>query len=335
MPDIRLDLLLSQAVPAPNGELRVDCPFCGDRAKHLYVNPEKGLYHCFRCGRGGRVDGGRAAPPAVRAVSGSSSAPVEQVAAAYEELLRQLGLCAEHMAHLTSPVRGLSEAEVGARGYRTLPATGRTAVAERVGCRVSLRGVPGFYVVPSGKWCLAGPPGILVPVRNFEGKVWGVQVRRDAAGDGPRYVWLSSAGKEGGAPARARYHVACPDVSARQGSRRVWLTEGPLKADIAASRLGEVVVAVPGVGCWKGTGVVHDLRRARVREVVIAFDSDVRTNPNVARALGELVPVLAEWFRVRVAVWDPGCKGIDDALLAGKALRVLTPEQYWRLVPAA
>ncbi len=29
------------------------CPFHGDRTPSLYLNPEKGLWHCFSCGRGG------------------------------------------------------------------------------------------------------------------------------------------------------------------------------------------------------------------------------------------------------------------------------------------
>jgi hypothetical protein len=113
-------------------------------------------------------------------------------------------------------------------------------------------------------------------------------------------------------------------------TRRVWLTEGPLKADIAASRLGDVVLAVPGVNCWKSTGVVEALRQAGVRDVVLAFDSDARTNPNVGKALDEVLSVLVKSFYVRVAVWDEEYKGIDDALLARKVLKLLSPGQYRR-----
>lgn len=37
-------------------ELKIDCPFCG-KLKHLYVNTAKGVYHCFKCGEGGRLTG--------------------------------------------------------------------------------------------------------------------------------------------------------------------------------------------------------------------------------------------------------------------------------------
>jgi DNA primase len=35
------------------GEFVVSCPFHQDRTPSLFINPEKGLWHCFSCGRGG------------------------------------------------------------------------------------------------------------------------------------------------------------------------------------------------------------------------------------------------------------------------------------------
>jgi hypothetical protein len=324
-------VVLSRAVPVPNGELRVDCPFCGDTGRHMYVNAERGLYHCFRCGASGRLSEASPSLAAVRtSVSTEEPVPLARVAAAYEALLNVLNLSHAHKEHLMSPKRGMSGAEIAERGYRTLPDIGRTAIASRVSSAASVEGVPGFYKHSSGMWCLAGPSGILIPVRAFDGRIWGMQVRRDKSAGGSRYVWLSSAGKEGGTPARARYHVAYPKVSERRLTNRVWLTEGPLKADIAASRLGDVVVAVPGVNCWKSTGVIKALRQAGVRDVVLAFDSDARTNRNVGKALDEVLSVLVKSFDVRVAVWDQEYKGIDDALLARKVLKLLSPGQYRR-----
>ena len=37
-------------------EIKIDCPFCG-KIKHFYVNTAKGVYHCFKCGEGGRLSG--------------------------------------------------------------------------------------------------------------------------------------------------------------------------------------------------------------------------------------------------------------------------------------
>lgn len=37
------------------GEFRADCPFCRDTKKHMYVNFDKKVYNCFRCGAGGMI----------------------------------------------------------------------------------------------------------------------------------------------------------------------------------------------------------------------------------------------------------------------------------------
>lgn len=49
------DILGSQFFfrPAADNEIRVDCPFCGDRKQHLYINKTTGAWICFRCGQSG------------------------------------------------------------------------------------------------------------------------------------------------------------------------------------------------------------------------------------------------------------------------------------------
>lgn len=53
------DLLTTQKLTHPGEgftrEERYNCLFCSDSSFHLYVNRDKGLYHCFKCGSGGRL----------------------------------------------------------------------------------------------------------------------------------------------------------------------------------------------------------------------------------------------------------------------------------------
>ena len=35
------------------GEAVVNCPFCGDKKRHMYLNREKNVFHCMRCGASG------------------------------------------------------------------------------------------------------------------------------------------------------------------------------------------------------------------------------------------------------------------------------------------
>lgn len=322
--------------PAGNGEVRYCCPLCGDQKYHLYANPVKGVWHCFRCGAAGRwvdeewgLSRAGQAPPVSEGLE--RRAPDEVLDRVYRALLAALPLSESHLWHLLSE-RQMSPEQILAGQYRTLPASDvlREQVAEQV-ARVagSPEGVPGFCQTVSGRWTIWGSTGLVVPVRNWAGSIWGIQIRRPQ-GD-PRYVWLSSRGKPGGAPARAVYHVAWPGGQVK--SRRVWLTEGPLKADVAAALLGEVVVAVPGVHSWRGSGVVdgilqaakQDMRVVGVREVVLAYDADQAVNPHVRQAAVRLARALRlAGLQVKVAWWplEHG-KGLDDLLIAGHVPEII------------
>lgn len=309
--------------PAGGAELNGNCPFCGDKKRHLYVNTEKGVYQCFRCGAAGTLTGGPSAWSGREPARGMHEEPmragIETLSRVYGELLRVLVLSDAHRQHLTD-VRKMSVEQIASGGYRTLPQRGRVEIAERVAGRVDPSGVPGFYRLGS-RWCLAGPPGILIPVRDFAGRILGIQIRRDNPGEGPRYVWLSSVSsprrdRPGGTPAKTAFHVVRPPGSSLN---RVWVTEGPLKADIAAHILGETVVAVPGVNAWRGTRLISELMSAGVREVIVAFDADAEVNVHVARAEERLASALEEaGFEVFSASWPLARgKGLDDLLLAG------------------
>lgn len=296
-----------------SGEVRSNCPFCGDTKLHLYANPRKGVYFCHRCGaRGFLRDLGFPEVPALPPPEvGRPCAPPEKLDRVYRELLSNLGLSGIHLEHLTSPKRGFSREDVAALGYRTLPRGGRLALAGAVASSCDPSGVPGFYL-RGGSWCLAGPPGILIPVRGWRGEIRGFQVRCDDPSRG-KYAWLSSAGRPGGTGARSLCHVSLPPGASL---RRVWLTEGPLKADISSSRLKEPVVAVPGVSSWRAV-LDEDLPSRGVEEAVVAFDAE--ENPLVRSFARELSSALSSLgLRVFVASWDPSLgKGIDDLLLSG------------------
>lgn len=333
---MRLSLAeLGAGKPAPGGEVRYRCPFCErDRAARykLYANPHRGIWHCFRCGAAGRIAGdewglSRTGRPLAAAPEPERRAPEEVLDRAYRRLVEALPLSSGHLLHLLAERRLPPEA-IAVAQYRTLPVSPaeREQAAAAVARQLDPEGVPGFWRHPEGVWTLAGAPGLCVPVRDWAGRVRGVQIRRDRGE--PKYVWLTSRGKPGGAPARAVYHVTqqMPGI----GSRRVWLTEGALKADVAARRLGEVVVAVPGVQTWCGSGVVEGLSAAGVREAVLAYDADQQTNPHVRQAAVRLARALRQaGLRVTAAVWplEEG-KGIDDLLLAGSEPRVLSVREW-------
>lgn len=240
----------------------------------------------------------------------------------YRALLAALPLSSTHRQALRQ--RGLGDVEILRRHYRTLSLEGRAAFAKRIvdwwGADVCTR-IPGFYVAErDGQrwWSLAGAAGLLIPVRDLDGYIVALKVRADDPGDGPRYTTVSSA-KHGGSSPGAQVHV--PLFDGVRGDT-VRLTEGELKADIAIALSGILTVSIPGVAMWRRALPV--LQTLQGTQILLAFDSDWRTNPRVAQALGQAAYALVKaGYEVKVEDWDASeGKGIDDLLAAGHRPRL-------------
>ena len=114
----------------------------------------------------------------------------------------------------------------------------------------------------------------------------------------------------------------------RHGFSELWVTEGCKKVDALASR-GIAAVGMTGVEMFavkgtKGTEPLPCWRHVRLggRPVVVVYDADARTNPDVQRALGRLVAMLealGAWVRVVYLpeVGGDSKAGVDDYLAAG------------------
>jgi len=235
----------------------------------------------------------------------------------YHNLLDALPLAPSHCQALHQ--RGLADAEMLHRRYRTFPLAGRAALAKRIvdwwGVDVCAQ-VPGFFVAErDGQcwWSLAGAAGLLIPVRDLDEHIVALKVRADDPGDGPKYSTVSSAKHDGPSPG-APMHV--PLYEGARGTT-IRLTEGELKADVATALGGLLTLSIPGVAMWRKA--LPALQHLQVRQILLAFDADWRTNPHVARALGQAALALVKaGYEVQVEVWEPTLgKGIDDLLAAG------------------
>jgi hypothetical protein len=246
----------------------------------------------------------------------------------YGTLLDQLALSHAHRQDLHR--RGLTEACIKRSGYRTLPLKGREEVArplvEHFGGEVCSQ-VPGLYENEAGRFSIAGSAGMLVPVRDIEGRIVALKIRADEAGEGSKYTcskytYLSST-KYGGPGPGSQVHVPMHDELDLSVVR---LTEGELKAEVATALTGTLTVSMPGVSSWRpalevprslGSGVVH-----------LAFDADAKHNKQVALALREAHRTLKErGFEVLLETWPRELgKGIDDLLASGHEPTLLAGE---------
>ena len=144
-------------------------------------------------------------------------------------MLSLLTLSDRHRENLNE--RGLPNEIIARNGYKSMPETEaeRRLLASLLACDHELHGLPGFYT-KDGTWTLAGANGFLIPVRNKDGLIQGMKIRLD--GDAARkYRWLSSRSSrmENGTRSYSWIHVTGDTTQ-----KRAYLTEGPLKGDIAS-----------------------------------------------------------------------------------------------------
>jgi len=151
--------------------------------------------------------------------------------------------------------------------------------------------------------------GFFIPVRSVDGFIQGLQIRLDDAKN-RKYRWFSSNNRENGTPAHSWIHTA------DSGGDAVSITEGALKADVAAHLTGDCFIGLAGANCING--LVPLLQGMGITKVYEALDMDKRMNQNVAISADKLHRRLAEaGIDCIPCVWDATYNGIDDFLLSG------------------
>lgn len=295
------------------------CPICG-RKKYCGGWPATGKVLCTRHdtapdgtpGRPGRYkDGGEfwvfvldqdaerlpvvyEAP--VRCVD---RAPYDVLDRAYRIVLDALPhVSGDSLAHMVR--RGFTEVqvheEIGCRSLRRN--TDRFRIAARVVDSLGLEsalGVPGLYMKATKhgeKPFLGGAQGIVIPCRDLSGRVLALKIRvldPDTVEQHGKYLSLSSSGESrgNGPSAIPVVHVPAFRPAAVDALR---VTEGELKAEILTRRTGILTISIPGVDQWRRAMPV--LREFRPRRVLVAFDGNWQTNPDVARNLSAFLRAL-------------------------------------------
>ncbi len=321
-------------------EVEATCPFCHDHGPgkyHLSLNTATDQYRCHLCGtRGNSVtlyaqlmgvtnreayqalkQEGKVYPMPRQEASPKDAErqplPLERRHEAYAAMLDHLTLLDQHRENLLE--RGLSEERIARNQYRSMPETdaGRRLLAALLrSCGHELLGLPGFRTY-YGDWTLSGPKGFLVPVRNKDGLIQGMKIRLDDA-DKPdrKYRWLSSRDLTNGTRSYSYIHVTGDTTQ-----KRAFLTEGPLKGDVASYLAHDALfVCVGGVNAIRG--LKKTLVGLGVSRVMEAMDMDQMTNPDVRNAvLAMRKEVQAiKGLKYTKYTWNPAYKGIDDYFLS-------------------
>ena len=325
----------------------ISCPCCDDnpRKKHLNINLNKDVFCCPRChfsggvfdlyshysgvdrkharevlmGKLGLKDSGPSYEGSnqkqerrtiTRPILQEIELPLTDIDARHETyaaLLGKLSLASDHRENLLS--RGLTDEQIRTFGYKTMPVVGFSALAKQLQSEgYYLGGVPGFYHTKDGAWTFVQERrGILIPARDQDGKIQGLQIRLDKIKKG-KFRWISSIGKQDGCKAEGWTHmIGNPKPT-------VLLTEGPLKADVIHYITGQTVIAVPGVNSLKHLKeTLEYLQSQGTTKVMTCFDMDYLKNPHVRDGYYNLANILAEvGIEYGTYLWDPQFKGLDD-----------------------
>lgn len=172
-------------------------------------------------------------------------------------------------------------------------------------------------------------PGLLMPLYDFNGEVWGHQYRpdrpRQTRGPKPKLDSRPRFNKYENPPGQEVHLDYPPGVRAllKDDKAPLVITEGPVKADAVMSA-GYACIDLLGVGMWRCPDW-NQMGSLRGRRVYIAFDSDIVTKKEVHKQLLGLVQHLRKNHGAIVSVVvipaEPGEKvGIDDYIASGQDL---------------
>ena len=329
--------------------LDYNCPFCDGKGK-LNLNVEHNVFRCNRCGEyGGMIDlfckltgtsdrktayrllaehnGYSVTQRQVRkktvlSIKETEKADTETLHKCYSALLNALTLCPSHKRNLLA--RGLSEEQIKSNMYRSVPRGEYDNIVYRLlEQNLNLIGVPVFYVSDEGEikinlhQCTVG---FFVPVFNENRQICGLQIRLDNPIVKRKYMWFSSSEKNGGCSSNSPVQISGNIFD----SEVIYVTEGPLKGQIAHHLCGKTFLAVAGVNQQKELDslFLRIRNEGKCNTIVDAFDMDDDKNEHVFRGHRNLAWLATKYgFAPKRITWDRKYKGIDDFLSAAKIMK--------------
>lgn len=230
-------------------------------------------------------------------------APVEIRDTVYRKFLSELSLSVKHREDLQR--RGLSKKQIEDGLYRTIPAVGFHTLAYKAvyetGVYPALAnhkywGIPGFTDIADQEKisCRGRRNGYFVPVIQKDGLISGMQIRYDDLTDDAseeekekykKYSWYSSSEKETGCSVTGCENIHFAGNWSSFDSD-INLTEGVLKADVAAALSGKSFLGLVGVNnISQLKATLCRLQAFGASNVNLYIDMDYRDKPEVAAAL--------------------------------------------------
>ena len=268
----------------------------------------------------------------------------------YNLLLDELTLSDEHYNYLRT-IRDLSTDVIEERRYKTYPSASiiNNLIRAMNSCDMDVDKVlsqtAGFFQKKiDGRWLWRLPynKGILIPARDYKGRIEGLQIRRDFDDeDKGRYIWLSSTfannkenfkfGTSSKSPIDVIYPKGCnPNIKTDviSPSRVLFITEGRFKSEIITSKFKSTCISIQGVSNWREIDkLINNTENLLIekntgfkgfKHIYIAFDSDMKYKYpvyNQLRNMSDYIISKIESADIYYLHWESEDKGIDDLLI--------------------
>ena len=332
--------------PNRRGTFLAKCPFCESSKMKLSLavelpNGKKNVYRCAKCGSHGSsislyakikgISNKKAREELLnnsfrenkyikKIIKNSLQLPnclettnIDKIDRVYNALLNNLTLSESSYINLKN--RGLSDEFIFLKGYKSIPENYEDNIKickKLISNGYDLSGVPGFYKNKFNCWTFNSIQGYFIPIRNLEGKICSMQIRMNEKFNGLRYIYFTSSKYATGSKA-----LALPNVSyGSNGINDIYITEGPLKGDIASYLSNDTFISVPGVNSGLNI-LIEYLLKLKPNRVIIAYDMDMFEVVEVKHALINLHSLLKKnKIYSEIKFWDKHFKGIDDYYIA-------------------
>lgn len=165
-----------------------------------------------------------------------------------------------------------------------------------------------------------------------QGRINGIQIRRETDDKKKRYIWFSSGFADGRNEKCARGSVNSGVVDIIPGTQRGVLvcTEGKFKA-IKLNKMGLTALNMHGVTTWPAEKVLQYAKKHGMNRILLCYDADVSENDAVAKAALKFSRKLSvNGIQAEYLVWDGAYgKGIDDMINNGYRETLSTRQASW------
>lgn len=368
--------LLGYQVRSTNG-VYIQCPFCKSRNKPLHFELASSVFRCNKNpdhhgniltfyrdlqGLNDNKEAYREICERLRIdVHTVSQSPIQEkpkldkilpydiarTDQAYRKILAKSYLSKKNSEELKA--RGFTDENLSHLQYRTLPRRDGIEIYEFVKNLYieNPSGIPGFYRSKKGSWMFYhGKPGVIVPYRDFYGRIQGAQVRKDddvrEIVDGKlenKYYFISARYRRDGGAAVQFAHYAGDFRMQEDGTQKLYvpngmlvMTEGGMKIDLFHALTGQAGIGLPGVNCENVLNRELPIMKANgVHTILMGFDMDRVCNINVAAALPKIeASIKRHGIKCQSLKWNTEyiTEQKQKKHLQTETMFVFTPESY-------